>query len=54
MEALEEIWMKNGSPKENDKKSHVGNFLYYLSFIEAAQGYFTFIKSTLYIYFKLK
>ena len=54
MVTLEEIWMKNVPPKENDKKCHVGNFVYYFSFIEVAQGYFNFIKATLNIYFILK
>ena len=52
--ALEEIWIKNGPPKENNKKCHVAMFLYYFTFIEGAKGYLTFIKATLNIYFILK
>ena len=46
--------MKNGSSKENDQKSHIGIFLYYSTFIKVAEGYFTFIKAALDIYFILK
>ena len=51
MVTLEEIWMKNGPTKENNKKCHVANFLYYFTFME---GYSTFIKATLNIYFILQ